>query len=291
MKKTHLAALTLLAAACSGDLPPRSVLQDLRVLALLATPLEAGPSDSVSVRAVTFVPGGGTTSASLTETWSFCPFTIGATASDLCAVPQCETPLTPVNGAVTENPGTRAQDCLTRFRSAGAVLPAGLPAQVPPRLEVLFRYVASAPGFESREAVLRVPLYPGGVPAAPNAAPKVTALAFGGEALDPGLPPPTGSVGTVPKGGQLEVRVVLDPLSVQQYQDSSGRTVSEQLFVSFYTTDGRFDFDRGVGLDENVNLKDDKVANRAVPANVYAVAHDDRGGATVLGPYTVSFTR
>ena len=206
-------------------------------------------------------------------------------------MPECETPLTPVNGAVTEDPGARAKECLERFVSAGAALPAGLPAQVPPRLEVLFRYVVSARGFESREAVLRVPLYPGGVPAAPNAVPKVTAIAFDGAALDPGMPPPAGSVGTVPKGGQLEISVALDPQSVQQYQDSSGRTVSEQLFVSFYTTDGRFDFDRGVGLDENVNLKDDKVANRAVPANVYAVAHDDRGGATVLGPYTVSFTR
>ncbi len=94
----------------------------------------------------------------------------------------------------------------------------------------------------------------------------------------------------IPKGGQLEVRVTLDPSSVQQYQDSSGRTVSEQLFVSFYTTDGRFDFDRGSGLDERVNLKDDKVANRATPANVYVVAHDDRGGAAVFGPYQVPVT-
>ena len=94
----------------------------------------------------------------------------------------------------------------------------------------------------------------------------------------------------IPKGGQIEVHVKLDPSSVQQYQDSSGRTVSEQLFVSFYTTDGRYDYDRGSGLDESVNLKDDKVANRATPASVYVVAHDDRGGAVVYGPYEVPFT-
>ena len=87
------------------------------------------------------------------------------------------------------------------------------------------------------------------------------------------------------------MRVTLDPSSVQRYQDSSGRTVDEQLFVSFYTTAGRFDFDRGVGLDESVELKDDKVPDGVTSAQVYAVAHDDRGGATVLGPYKVDFAR
>jgi len=135
-----------------------------------------------------------------------------------------------------------------------------------------------------------VPFYVGGAPADPNQPPGVTSLAIGGQPIDLASPPAT-SVATVPKGGQLEVRVVLPPSSVQRYQDSSGRTVDEQLFVSFYTTAGRFDFDRGAGLDESVQLKDEKVPDGVTSAQVYAVAHDDRGGATVLGPYTVNFAR
>ena len=285
MKKAHLAALSLLAAACAGDLPPRSVLQDLRVLALIAKPLEAQLGDEVTVGALTVAPPGAAVS---TVAWSFCPFTVGATASDACAVPACEVQLTPApDGSVTADPGALAADCLQKFGGA-AVAGSALPAQIPDQLQTLFRYVVTASDNSSREAVLRIPFYPRGVPADRNQPPVVTSLTIGGQAMVL-APPPTGSVGTVPKGGQLEIRVVLDPASVQRYQDSSGRTVDEQLFVSFYTTGGRFDFDRGVGLDENVQLKDEKVPADVTSAQVYAVAHDDRGGTTVLGPYTVDF--
>ncbi len=289
MTKAHLSALALLAAACAGDLPPRSLLQDVRVLALLAKPLEAGPDETVTVRGVTFAPDG----ATITETWSFCPFTLGPTANDACAVEACVTVLVPAaDGSVSADPGALALQCLQKYGGSG---PAGaaLPSQVPDRLEVLFRCVASAPGFEAREAVLRVPFYPRGAPPDRNAPPKVTSLAFGGQAVSLVSPPdgPAAVSPAVPKGGQVEVHVTLDPSSAQRYQDSSGRTVDEQLFVSFYTTAGRFDFDRGAGQDESVQLKDEKVPAGVTSANVYAVAHDDRGGATVLGPYTVSFAR
>jgi hypothetical protein len=289
MKKAHLAALTLLAAACAGDLPPRSVLQDLRVLALLANPLEAQPGDQVTVGALTIAPPGATVS---TVTWSFCPFTVGATESDACAVPACERKFgldEVVNGQVTADPGAEAVACLQKLGAAGASA-AGLPSQIPDQLQTLFRYVVTASDNSSREAVLRIPFYPRGVPAARNQPPVVTSLTVGGQAMVLATPP-VGSVATVPKGGQLEVRVTLDPSSVQRYLDSAGRAIDEQPFVSFYTTAGRFDFDRGTGLDENVQLKDEKVPPDVTSAQVYAVAHDDRGGATVLGPYTVDFVR
>lgn len=289
MTKVRLAALALLTAACAGDLPPRSLLQDVRVLALLASPLEAGPGESVTVSADIFAPPGVT----FTETWTFCPFTLGSTANDACAVPQCENPLdTRPDGSFYAVPSARALDCLQTYGGQSASGSA-LPSQVPDQLEVIFRdHVEGSDGFKG-DAVLRVPFYPRGAPADRNQPPKVTSITIGAQPMSLATPPadPGAQSAAIPKGGQLEVRVTLDPSSVQQYQDSSGRTVSEQLFVSFYTTDGRFDYDRGIGLDESVNLKDDKVANRASPANVYVVAHDDRGGATVLGPYAVSFTR
>lgn len=288
MTKARLAAFALLAAACAGDLPPRSVLQDVRVLALLGEPLEAGPDETVTVSADLFVPPGVT----VTEAWTFCPFTLGPTESDACAVPECETALVETDGTVSADPGALAQACLEKYGGAG-VSGSSLPSQVPDRLEVIFRdHVVGSDG-SARDAVLRVPFYPRGAPSERNAAPIVTSIAFGGEGATLVSPPHEAVAAplAVPKGGELEVRVVLDPSSVQRYQDSSGRTVDEEIFVSFYTTAGRFDYDRGIGLDENVKLKDDKVPVGVATAQVYAVAHDDRGGAVVFGPYTVSFTR
>jgi hypothetical protein len=95
----------------------------------------------------------------------------------------------------------------------------------------------------------------------------------------------------VPRGGELVVRVVLDPASTQRYADSAGRPVDEALFTSFYTTAGRFDFDRGIGLEPSVKLKDEKVPEGTTSASVWAVARDDRGGTTVLGPFAVRFAR
>jgi len=287
MKKANLAALVLLAAACTGDLPPRSLLQDLRVLALLATPLEAGPGATVQISAVTVPPPDETIAS---EQWKFCPFTLGPTAGDACALTACEFDLG-TGPSASADLGALAQQCLQVARSSGGTA-TGLPTTFPSRVEMLFRYAVTATDGSAREAVLRVPFYIGGAPADPNRPPRVTSIGIGGQPMSLDTPPidPGAQSAPIPKGGQLEISVTLDPQSVQQYQDSSGRTVSEQLFVSFYTTDGRFDFDRGAGLDESVNLKDDKVANRAIPANVYVVAHDDRGGAVVYGPYEVPFT-
>lgn len=289
MRHGRWIALALLAAGCAGDLPPRSLLQDLRVLALLATPLEAGPGESVAVHAVTFAPP----KVTFTEAWTFCPFTLGPTANDACAVEGCVTALTPgPDGSVSADPGALALACLQQYAGASAAGSA-LPSQVPDRLEVIFKDHLEGSDGSTRDAVLRVPFYPRGAPASRNAPPIVTSVSFGGQQASLVSPPhdPVAAPLPVPKGGELEVRVLLDPASVQVYQDSSGRTVDEALFVSFYTTAGRFDYDRGVGLDESVKLKDEKVPAGVTSAQVWAVAHDDRGGATVLGPYAVSFTR
>jgi hypothetical protein len=291
MTKARFLALAMLAATgCVGDLPPRSFLQDLRVLGFTADRLDAQPGETVRVSAFPVAPG-----AQVSATWTFCPFTVGPTAGDACAVPSCETPLDPApDGSVTADPGALALACLQRY--AGTAAGSGsIPSQVPDRLDVLFRYVASAPGYLDREAVLRVPFYPRGVPGERNLAPIVSSVTIGGQPMSLQQPPVEPGVNgpPVPKGGQLEVHVALDPASVQQEQDSSGRLVAEQLWVSVFTTQGRFDYDRFSGLDAVAQLKDDKIPSdvTAPTADVYVVAHDDRGGATVLGPYTVAFTR
>jgi hypothetical protein len=153
MTKARLAALALLAAGCAGDLPPRSLLQDVRVLALLASPLEAGPGETVTVRSDVYAPPGVT----FTEAWTFCPFTLGPTASDACAVEGCITELNPAaDGSVSEDPGARALECVQKYGGSAAA-GAALPAQVPDRLEVVFKdHVKGSDGFEV-DNVLRVP--------------------------------------------------------------------------------------------------------------------------------------
>ena len=150
-----IAAILLAAVAgCANDLPPRSFLDGPRVLALAASPLEAGPGDTVTVRAFN-APQDLTP---VSERWTFCPFTLGAAAGDVCAVPQCETPLLPAGGAVVEDPGKRALECLQQFAATGAGVPSGLPSEVPSRLEVLFRYELEAPAGTTTTPVLRGPV-------------------------------------------------------------------------------------------------------------------------------------
>ena len=137
MTKARLAAFLLLAAGCAGDLPPRSLLQDVRVLALLANPLEVGPDETVTVSADIFTPPGAM--GTFTEQWTFCPFTQGPTANDVCAVPQCETALdTLPDGSLSADPGARAQACLQAYGGQGSAGSA-LPSQVPERLDPIQR--------------------------------------------------------------------------------------------------------------------------------------------------------
>jgi hypothetical protein len=278
-----LAAALLAGAGCGDDLAPRSFVRDLRVLALVAEPLEAGPEDAVTVRAVALPPPGAALGAAR---WSFCPFTRGVTAAYACAVPECETPLVPDGtGAVRLEPGRLALACAARLAGAPGGPPAGIPADIPERLDTVVRYRIAAGGDE-REAVQVVPLFPRGAPAERNAPPVLRALRVGGAEVSSGAAAPP-----LRPGGALEVRAELDPASAQRYLAEDGRTLVESLVVSFYTTAGRFDFDRASGPDARVQLEGKELAPGDAEAQLWAVARDLRGGATVAGPFTVPVVR
>ncbi len=296
MRAPRLSSLLLLAtAACSNDFTPRSVLSDLRVLAIAATPLEVGPGETVTLVPRRLAPPG--TGATITEErWSFCPFSIGASVGYSCAAPECEVELTDPGGApsadlhtgvaVTANPGARAEECLALLAAGGGSLPAGIPSQLPPKIEMVFRYVARASDGESREAVQLVPFYPGGAPSPRNRPPVVQAVEIGGMAVAEG-----GSGPALAPGTELEVRVLLDPDSADTYLDDAGQTLRESLVVSFFTTAGRFDFDRANGPDARVALRHEKIASTDVQAELWTVATDLRGGETVAGPFRIPIER
>lgn len=279
----------LLAAGCGAEFTPRSVLFDLRVLAIDADPLEVGPDDSVTLDAYRYVPPG---QEILTETWTFCPFSVGSSVGYACAIPQCEKGLTATGAPadphaaprLTASPGALVRECLALL--SGSAAP---PPEVPEKVEVLFRYeveTAAAPGGTepagSRQAVLRLPLYPAGAPADRNVAPVISSVTIGGLAV----PPPDGTNPLLRPGADLDVRVVLAPESAQTY-DEGGRMLTEQLVVSFYTTAGRFDYDWANGPDAAVKLRHDETGG-AAGARVWVVARDLRGGQTVGGPYQVT---
>jgi hypothetical protein len=294
MRAALLASSLLLAAtACSNDFKPRSVLADLRVLAIEATPLEVGPGESVRLVPRRLAPPGGLITE---EHWFFCPFSIGASVGYACAVPECEVELTDAAGtpsgdrdvgvAVSADPSARAQECLALLAAGGASLPAGVPTSLPQRIDLVFRYLARASDGESREAVELVPFYPGGAPSPRNRPPAIEFVEIGGQTVVDGDTGPA-----LAPGARLEVRVQLDPASADTYVDETGRTLTETPVVSFFTTAGRFDFDRASGPDARVALKYEEIAAGDAEAELWAVATDLRGGQTVAGPFLVPIGR
>jgi hypothetical protein len=270
-----LAALGAAAVGgCTGDFTPRSVLENTRVLALEAIPppdggparLDAQPGEQVAFHAFVYDPD----DRARFGAWSFCPFTVGAQAGFACAAPSCEEDA--AIGAHQQGleasfePFALAQACLERLAAAGGALPPGVSTQLPERIDALVRYTTTdTAGKKDREIVQVLPLYPGGAPVPRLAPPAFGPIRIGGVEVAPG-----GAGPTLGPGQELVVSAEVDA----------------SVTVSFFTTAGRFDFDRATGPDANVELKHDQVG-AATAATLYLVARDLRGGETVAGPFTV----
>ena len=265
---TLAAAATAVLAACGGGFDPPSRLADLRVLALVADPLEAGPGDRVAVLATVFVPDG----KAVTELeWSFCPFTTGARGAFACAVPACETPLVPdpATGAVEAEPVALAQACLELLAAAGTV-PVGVPATLPAELEAVFRLRVATGDGQQREAVERFRVLPGGVTEARNRPPVVAGVDV------------EGAVASV------MLRARIEAASLDAYVDASGLARIEDPVVSWYVTAGDLDYDRTSGVASSNGWSPADLDPGATGARLWVVARDLRGGVSVAGPFALS---
>lgn len=291
MRAWILALLALAAAGCANDFPPRSFLGDLRVLALVAEPPELGVDGSTTVTATVWPvdptrdrPAGWTTE----RLWSFCPYSVGSSTGYACIAPECEQPL-PGEASTTVAPRPLLAACAAALGGAGQA-PAGLPATPPARIETLVRHrvtVRDPAGAirEAREAVLRLPVTFPGPPALANANPVILQVEVGGEpgylsAVEPPAGTPLPQLGP---GGKLPVRVVLEAPEV------TPAGILEDSVISFFTTAGRFDYDRALGPDGSVKLEGKELAGPG-PAQIWVVARDLRGGQAVKGPYWVEVT-
>jgi hypothetical protein len=296
-RSSLLPLAALLLSGCAEKFTPPSVIENLRVLAMVADPPEvwlpatlpptpAGPFQVVTLRADAVAPPatpGGPPRGPATEAWTFCPFSIGASTGYTCAVPACETALTPAaDGSVTVDPIALGLACIG---GPGGSLPgappgSGLPAQV----EVLVRYVATLDGLR-REAVQRITVH-------------TTTLTAGLEAnANPIIS--NFSVGAGCTGGasgcavaSVPLTVTIDPASFQPYP-AGDRTLLETVVVSFFTTAGRFTDERGQATPSAPStgtVLEAKELGGAREAWVWAVARDLRGGEAVAGPLQVVFS-
>jgi len=282
--KKPLATMVLLAlagAGCGSDFDPPSYLSGLRVLALVAEPVEAGPQDQVSIKPYVFVPEN---SAITQEKLSFCPFSQGAQAAFSCAVPQCEKELT-----LDSEKGAQARpfdlllDCLS---STGGSADNGVPTDIPQNVEVLYRYRVETGDGENREAVFRQVLWTKSEPPTENRNPAFEGVRFGGKTI---LPEETADA--VPRDGQVEIRISVDEESLDDFTDSSERARREDAVVWFFSTAGRFEFDQAVGTDVSVTWKAEKLTPQQDIAKMYFVLRDLRGGQAVTGPYLVPISK
>lgn len=266
-----LLALALSASGCMNDFSPQSDLLGLRVMALVADPLELAPGQSVTIRATEYVPAG---SAAVDRRWSFCPLTAGAVAAYACAVPQCEVEVPGTGAEVTLNPTQLIQSCLGWTGSTP-------PAQVPDVIQPVFRYRVTT-GDATRDAVLQLPQWTRQAPPDPNLPPVILGVQVGGVTWAPGavLPP-------LPVNGSLPVRLLIDPASVQTYVDAAGSTTTETMTGYFYTTAGTIPDGITTGTDTTVVLEGTNVAPGQV-AQLWVVALDLRGGQAVAGPIPVT---
>jgi hypothetical protein len=268
-----LSAALLLAAGCTNDFVPQSSLDGLRVLALIADPLELAPGQALTVRPQDWLPPG---SSIAEQRWTFCPLSAGAVAAYACAVPQCEVNLAPApDGSVTANPTQIITQCLA---AAGGTIPAELPDQI----QTVFRYrVASSQG-ESRDAVLQIPQWTRLPPPDPNLPPVIVGVEIGGVPAQVGVPTPP-----LPVNGKLPVRLLIDPLSVQTYVDAAGVSQTETMTGYYYSTAGRFANGLATGIDTTVDLEGTYLLPGQATAEVWVVALDLRGGQAVAGPFQV----
>ena len=268
-----LSVTLAIAAGCTNDFVPQSSLDGLRVLALVADPLELAPGQAITVRPRTYVSPG---SAIVEQRWTFCPLSAGAVAAYACAVPQCEVDLAPApDGSVTANPTQIISQCLG---FTGGPIPASLPDQI----LTLFRYRVLSDQGSSRDAVLQIPQWTRLPPPDPNLPPVIVGVEIGGVPAQVGVPTPSLLV-----NGTLPVRLLIDPLSVQTYVDAAGVTQTETMTGYYYSTAGRFANGLATGVDTTIDLEGTYLLPGQTSAEVWLVALDLRGGQAVAGPFTV----
>ena len=291
-KVTVTAAVALLAlgagAGCDDGFLPPSYLDGLRVLAIEASPSEVGPGEQTTLTPRIYLPQGDAPSETR---WTFCPLTLGAASGFACAQQSCQVAVAPASdGSVTLNPGALATRCLGQLAQAGVQLPgvgAASSGATPQRVESVAKLSVTSRSGARRVAVARLGLWPGGVPqGARNTPPVIVRVELDGVIAVEGK-----AGASAAESEERNVRVQIDPSSVDSFTDAAGRQRTEETIISFFTTAGRFEYDREAGLDTTVRWRAEQLEPGQTEAQIYVVARDLRGGQAVSGPFVVPIKR
>jgi hypothetical protein len=275
-----------IASGCDDGFSPPSYLDNLRVLALVADPPEIGPGETARLTPHLFVPDGEQVVA---QSWSFCPFSLGAATGFSCAVEACQVSLEPGDdSSVQVNPLALTSSCASRLGQVGAALPdlRQIPTEIPEQLEVTVGYSVRTAGGFSREAVARIPFWTRMAPQRRNRLPVIQRIEVEGISVAEGEEAPAARPEEV-----RSIRVLVDPASMDRFIDEAGRERLEEPIISFYATAGRFEDDLGAGLDLSVPWRAEQLEPGQRVAELYVVVRDLRGGQAVAGPIAIPILR
>lgn len=248
-------ALLLLAAlawGCGEDFPSRSLVEDYRLIGIVADQPEAPPDGQVTLRAIDLDPTGAPT----TYTWSLCRWSFGAIEGYACVDPAFETPLAATDGRVTIDFGPAGVDFRRFYAEHGPFADAtGAPLSLSDGVDVYVRLLAG-PADAPVHAIKRVRLRDGGTP---------------------NRNPALGALSVEPAGADVVLRLAVEPAAAQPFVDPvDGAPRSEALWFTWYTTAGSLDPPVTAVPHTRLRLPDG-----AGPARVMVAARDGRGGLTV----------
>ena len=267
--------LRMLAAACGAGCvlaclggcqsfsdPPVSFVAGLRVLGMQAEPPQIAPGASTTVTALVVDTDGGAP----TSSWSQCnlPPLPGQTVNPACVDGSAGGDLQPIGDGLTipfVMPQVAAASLGAPDATGGVYLP-------------LVAAVSATP--QSLTAVYRLRL----ADAAPaNTNPTIVGLfsvdaAGAMSALDATAPT------TVHAGDALSLTVTFTPDSAQSYTAADGTVTTETLTTSWFCTAGDLSFEKTSATQPQTVLHlDQHLPSTGAQIDLYAVAHDERGGA------------
>lgn len=303
----HLRTLTVILAGlgllcgCGDTFQPRNSLQEVRVLAIEASPLEVGLNETVTVKPVVHLPEGRTVAS---YRWHYCPINSGAVAGYQCASAACDVDIESpsYDAEVTVAPSDALFACIGELLNESAASEAAgddensMNADDITRLDTALFYELTDDEGRVFRHVKAIPLWKE-KPAEINRAPVILDVAIDDVSVVAGA-----STSAV-READIAVTVTMDPESVDSFTDTRGDVVDEDFIISFFATAGGFDADRKDGLDvtNTLTFSADEMApepwepplaltDDVTSLDIYVVVRDGRGGQTAAGPYTVNLS-
>jgi len=251
LKKALLLLLApVVLASCTTDIVERTVIDELRILAVQSEPAEIQPGESAFVRALVVDPG---QFRPLSHVWSVC------NPDPVVGLESCEDPGRLVVVSTNDSVYPLAID---------AEFLAGLTPEQQEEgrdLFVVLDVSAEGPGTERATAFKRIRVSTSSVP---NTNPQLDAFSVNGVS-DP--------ESYVVAGAEVEVRARPTPESRELYDPGDGE-IMEEMRYSWWTTGGE--------LEKSVSFGGQAVGGGTTkwkaesPATLWVVLRDPRGGAT-----------